>query len=74
MLSFGGRTYLMNGEVFCDFDMKKFIIDFFGNEDYVKDLVNMLFSFVLQVAKKKGNLHPLIRYCFLSFLNFFFSC
>jgi hypothetical protein len=29
MLSFGGKTSLMNGGVFCGFDMKKSIIDFF---------------------------------------------
>jgi hypothetical protein len=56
MLNFGGRISLMNGGVFCGFDMKKSIIDFFGNEDYVKHLVNMLLSFVLQVAKRKRQL------------------
>jgi hypothetical protein len=35
------------------FDTKKSIIDCFGNEDYVKHLVNMLLFYVLQVAKKK---------------------
>jgi hypothetical protein len=40
--------------------MKKFIIDLFENEDNIKDLMDMVSLFVMQVAKKDDNLYPLI--------------
>jgi hypothetical protein len=47
-------------KVFWNFDMKKFIIDLFENEDNIKDLMDMVSLFVMQVAKKDDNLYPLI--------------
>jgi hypothetical protein len=38
--------------LFCGFDALKFIVDLFVNGGLIKDLADMLFSFVLQVAKK----------------------
>jgi len=39
--------------------MKFFIIDLFENEDNIKDLIDMVSLFVMQVAKKDDNLYPL---------------
>jgi hypothetical protein len=36
--------------------MVKSIVNMFEDEGLIKDLVDMLLSFVLQVAKKDGNL------------------
>ncbi len=45
-------------KVFRNFDIKKFIIDLFENEDNPKDLMDMVSLFVMQVAKKDDNLYP----------------
>jgi hypothetical protein len=36
--------------------MQKLIVDLFLNEKSIKDLVEMIFLFVLQVSKKDNNL------------------
>jgi hypothetical protein len=59
--------------LFCGFDTSKFIIDLFEDEGSIKDLVDMLFSFFLQVAKKDGSLYPPTRYISLSFLECFIT-
>jgi hypothetical protein len=38
--------------MFQSFNTQKSIIDLFENEESIKDLVDVLFSFVLQVVKK----------------------
>jgi hypothetical protein len=38
--------------------MNFFIIDLFENEDNLKDLMDMVSLFVMQVAKKDDNLYP----------------
>jgi hypothetical protein len=38
--------------------MIKFIVDLFENEDNLKDLMDMVSLFVMQVAKKNDNLYP----------------
>jgi hypothetical protein len=38
--------------------MKKFIVDLFENEDNLKDLMDMVSLFVMQVAKKDDNFVP----------------
>jgi hypothetical protein len=52
--------------------MQKSIIDLFENEESIKDLVDVLFSFVLQVAKKDDNLYLPTKYCFI--FKFLISC
>jgi hypothetical protein len=42
---------------FCGFDIMKFIIDLLEYEGSIKDLEDMLSSFVLYLAKKNGSLH-----------------
>jgi hypothetical protein len=52
---------------------EKLITNLSENEESIKDLVDMLSSFVLQVAKKDDNLYLLIRYYFiLKFFNLVF--
>jgi hypothetical protein len=46
-----GKNIFGEWGVCCGFDTKKSIIDFLGNEDYVKHLVSMFLYFVMQVAK-----------------------
>ncbi len=55
--------------VFRDFDTRKFIVDMSKDKGSIKDLMDMLSSFVLQVAKKDGSLYHLTRYNFLPFLK-----
>jgi hypothetical protein len=56
-------------QVFCDFDMQKSITNL-ENEESIKYMVDMLYSFVLQVAKEDGSLYLPTKYCFLfKFLN-----
>jgi hypothetical protein len=43
-------------KLFCGFDTSIIIIDLSKDEGLIKDLVDMLFSFVLQVAKQKWQL------------------
>ncbi len=43
-------------QLFWKFDMQKLIVDLFLNEKSIKDLVEMIFLFVLQVSKKDNNL------------------
>jgi hypothetical protein len=43
-------------KLFHGFNMVKSIVNMFEDEGLIKDLVDMLLSFVLQVAKKDGNL------------------
>jgi len=42
---------------FCGFDTTRSITNLSKDESFIKDLVNMLSSFVSQVAKKDGNLY-----------------
>jgi len=51
------------------FDMAKSISNLFEYEGLIKDLVDMLSSFVLQVAKKDGSLYPPTMYNFLPFFE-----
>jgi len=53
--------------LFHGFNMAKSIVNLFENEGLIKDLVDMLSSFVLQVAKKYGSLYPPTKYNFLPF-------
>jgi hypothetical protein len=41
------------------------VIYLFENEESIKELVDVLFSLVLQVAKKDDNLYLPTRYCFI---------
>ncbi len=43
---------------FHGFDTTKFITNLFEDEGSIKDLEDMLSSFVLYIAKKNGSLHP----------------
>jgi hypothetical protein len=52
------------------FDMTKSIFDLFEDEGSVKNFVDMLPIFVLQVAKKDDSLYPPTKYA--SKLAFFF--
>jgi hypothetical protein len=45
-------------KVFHSLDTTRSIANLLENESFVKDLVNMLSSFVLQVVKKDGSLYP----------------
>jgi hypothetical protein len=47
-------------KIFHGFDTTKFIANILKNDFFVKDLVDMLSAFVLQVAKKNVNLYPQI--------------
>ncbi len=44
-------------KLFCGFDTTKSIVDLSKDEGLIKDLVDMLSSFILQVAKKDGSLY-----------------
>jgi hypothetical protein len=44
--------------VFCDFDTTRSIANLLEDEYFVKNLVDMLSSFVLQVPKKDGSMYP----------------
>jgi hypothetical protein len=70
-VNFGQKTFLMNGDFFMVFDTKKSIVNNFLNEDFIKDLANMLSSCVLQITTKDGTLYSLTKYLFLHFLNLF---
>jgi hypothetical protein len=56
---------------FHGFDTTKPIVNIFLNGDFIKDLADMLSSFVLQITKKDGTLYLPIKYYFLHFLNLF---
>jgi len=43
--------------LFCGFDTTKPIVDLSEDEGLIKDLVDMLSSLILQVAKKDGSLY-----------------
>ncbi len=58
MLSCENKTHLMNGKFLEIFGKKKFTIDLFENEDNLKDLMDMVSLFLMQVAKKEDNLYP----------------
>ncbi len=45
-------------KVFRGFDTTSSIVDLSKNESSIKNLVDMLSSFILQVAKKDGNMYP----------------
>jgi hypothetical protein len=49
---------------FCGFDTMKYVIDFLEDEGSMKDLEDMLSSFVLYIEEQIGNLHPLTKYNF----------
>jgi hypothetical protein len=44
--------------------MAKFIANLSKDEGLIKDFVDMLSSFVLQVSKKDGNIYPPTNYKF----------
>jgi hypothetical protein len=44
--------------VFCDFDTTRLIANLSKNESFVKNLLDMLSSFFLQVPKKDGGMYP----------------
>jgi len=44
-------------KLFCGFDTTKPIVDLSEDEGLIKDLVDMLSSLILQVAKKDGSLY-----------------
>jgi hypothetical protein len=72
MWSCGQKMLLMNGrKVFHGYDIDKSIENLFEDEYFVKDLIDMLSSFILQVAKIDGNLYPPTRYMF-HFIKFIF--
>jgi hypothetical protein len=50
--------------VFYGFDIQKFIMDLFFFKKNVRNLVNMIFSFVLQVRKENDNMYHITRYMF----------
>jgi len=52
------RNVFDEWKVFHSLDTTRSIADLLENESFVKDLVNMLSSFVLQVVKKDGSLYP----------------
>lgn len=54
-------------QVFCDFDMQKSITNL-ENEESIKYMVDMLYSFVLQVAKEDGSLY--FQQSIVFYLNF----
>jgi hypothetical protein len=51
-------------QVFCEFHMQKSITNL-ENEESITYMVDMLYSFVFQVAKEDGRLYLPIKYCFL---------
>jgi hypothetical protein len=61
---------------FQDYDIQKPIINLLEGEEIVKDLIDMLCLFVLQVTKKDGTIYPLNKLiyetCFFQFFSFFF--
>jgi hypothetical protein len=59
-------------QLFWSFDMWKLIVDLFKNEKSIIDLMEMIFLFVLQVAKKDNNLYPPRSYYFI--FKFWNSC
>ncbi len=59
--------------LFHGFNMAKSIVNLFENEGLIKDLVDMLSSFVLQVAKKYGSLYPPTKYNFLPFFEYLYN-
>lgn len=54
-------------EKFHGFDTNKLIINLLEDEFFIKDLVDMLSSFVLQVVKQDDNLYPPTKYISFSF-------
>jgi hypothetical protein len=60
MLKFGQRICLMNGESSVVLIWQDQLL-IFQKMNFVKDLVDMFSSFVLQVAKKGDNLYPPTR-------------
>jgi hypothetical protein len=49
----------INGESFGVMKLKNFIANLSKDENFVMALADMLSIFVLQVAKKDGNMYPL---------------
>jgi hypothetical protein len=58
---------------FRGFDTTKFVIDLLEDESLVKDLGDMLSSFVLYVEDQIGSLHPPTKYNSLPFLKSFYN-
>jgi hypothetical protein len=48
-------------KVLCGLDTTRSIAYLLKDEYFVKDLVDMISSFILQVAKKDGSLYPPIK-------------
>ncbi len=59
MLRLGLRMLSINGESFGVMKLKNFIANLSKDENFVMALADMLSIFVLQVAKKDGNMYPL---------------
>jgi len=77
MQSCGQKMLLINEwKVFHGYDIEKSIEDIFEDEDFVKDLINMLSFFILQVAKIDGNLYlpPRYTFHFIKFIFWFSFC
>jgi type VI protein secretion system component VasA len=58
MLRLGLRMLSINSESFGVMKLKKLIANLSKDENFVMALVDMLSIFVLQVAKKDGNIYP----------------
>ncbi len=56
---------------FRGFDTTKSGIDLLEDEGSIKDLEDMLSSFILYVVEKNGSLHPRTKYNSLRFLESF---
>ncbi len=56
---------------FCGFDTMKFVTNLLEYEGSIKDLEDILSSFILYVVEKNGSLHPWTKYNFLPFLESF---
>jgi len=61
---FGQKTFSMNGDFFMILTQQKSLLIFL-NEYFIKDLVDMSSSFVLQITKKDGILYLLTNFFFI---------
>lgn len=61
--------------IFCGFDTNQSIVDFSKDEFFIKNLVNIIYFFVIS-CKKNGSLYPPTRYVFIPFFEFHvvYSC
>jgi len=68
---FGQKTFSMNGDFFMILTQQKSLLIFL-NEYFIKDLVHMSSSFVLQITKKDGILYLLTNFFFIFSIYFSF--